>query len=310
MVVTAPEHLSSTAMTDAMTTRIRNRRATRSLVALAAACLLLASCGSADGEEEGEPERRGALPVLGRSFVLAEVTDAGEPVEIADGSKARLDFDDDGVLSGNGGCNDFTADVDQARLDDGRLVATELSMDAAECDSNELMEQEASFASLLTDGSAWRMVVEDLVLRDGDRELRFEDESTVKPDRDFEETMWVLDTLIYEDVPQNSPDDASASMQFRADGSVELDAGCNTGSGSWTLEDDQLTIDGIALTRSSCFDIRADLEEVVLRRIDEAPLEVIVEGDRLTLMADAGNGMSFVAEASAESGTDSGESEG
>jgi heat shock protein HslJ len=275
---------------------VRARRSIRPLLValLGLAGLLVAACGDAEDSTTTTEPRRAAAPLLEHAFVGDDVTVGGEPDPLVDGSELRISFDAEGTLSAGAGCNNMFGETDPEVLDAGRLEVAQLGSTEMAC-SEELMAQEQWFADLLTTGVSWRYddASREVVLEGDDVVIRLTDEELVRPVVPFEETAWRSDSLIRGEVVSSTTDDFAATLRFLEDGTVEINSGCNTGSASWTLEDDVLRIEAIALTRMACDNAGGELEAWLLNVLAAHPVTVERLADRLTLTGSEGLGISF-----------------
>lgn len=82
----------------------------------------------------------------------------------------------------------------------------------------------------------------------------------------------------------SAPAGSTAAITFGTDGTVTVDTGCNSGSGTVTYShDDQLQVSDLAVTERACVDeAPASLERTILAVLAE-PLVWVVEGDHLTV---------------------------
>jgi heat shock protein HslJ len=86
------------------------------------------------------------------------------------------------------------------------------------------------------------------------------------------------------------PAGATASIVFKADGSLELNPGCNRGGGTWKLQGSGIEISGIVLTKMACQGPGGQLEGAVLQALGSGQLQATIEADVLTLRG-AGGGL-------------------
>ncbi|TVR26401.1 MAG: META domain-containing protein [Ilumatobacter sp.] len=128
-----------------------------------------------------------------------------------------------------------------------------------------LMDQDTWLAGLLTGSPAVALDADELVLTsaDGVTVVTMLDREVADPDRPLEVTRWLLESTISE-------------------GTVAVESGCNTGSGSVTVGEDTLTFGPIATSARECESDLMDLEAAVFAALDgEATYEI--EADVLTI---------------------------
>src|SRR5262245_22365775 len=63
--------------------------------------------------------------------------------------------------------------------------------------------------------------------------LHLRDERAVTPDQPITGPTWVVDSIVSGDAVSSVPDGAVATIAFHADGTIDVDGGCNQGSGRW-----------------------------------------------------------------------------
>jgi heat shock protein HslJ len=154
-----------------------------------------------------------------------------------------------------------------------------------------LMSQDAWIAAFLP-GSTPTLAGDTLTLSKDDVTLTFLDDEVANPDQALEGTRWVVDGIITADAVSSVPLGATAALTFDA-GTVNVEAGCNTGSGSYTLGEGSVTFGPIATTRMACADEAMALEAAVLQVLTgEATYEI--DADTLTLRNGA-NGLTLKA---------------
>ena len=88
-----------------------------------------------------KPIRVGPKPLAGTRWLLQTVDGASVPVD----TESTLAFDSSGTISGNGGCNDFTAGVD---ISGDALLPGALHVEGAPCDAALMALQSRYFAAL------------------------------------------------------------------------------------------------------------------------------------------------------------------
>lgn len=283
------------------------RRRTRVAVALVTvAALALTACGDSDDVGTGDTTAPTTLPstsvpvtgsaaLLGRSFIGTDITVDGEPKVLIGDSTLRLAFDEDGTVGAQAGCNSMGGTPDAAALDDGRLIITGgVMMTEMACNPEALMDQDTWFAELLGNGLDWTLEDDDLVLVSGGTVIRLTDRAVAEPDMDLAGTVWTVDGIIDGDAVSSVPADVAATVVLKSDGTAEVHTGCNSGSGSWSRTGDQLTLGSVALTKMACLGEAGELEEAVTPTLESGTLTIEIDGSHLTLLAEDGNGLTFV----------------
>lgn len=241
------------------------------LVIAIGTALAAAGCGAATGE------------LANRTFVSVAVTDGGGPKVLAPGTQIRLDFEPR-TLSANAGCNTFGGDY---RVDAGRLQLESGGMTAMGCPPD-LQAQDQWLIALLGSKPAVRLVGNDLTLEGGSISIHLLDREVANPDLDLVGPTWTVESILDGDAVSSVPAGATASLTFKADGTVDLNAGCNRGSGTWRLDGGGITITGVALTKMACLGGAGELEAAVMRVLSGARLATDIDANVLTLTSGQG----------------------
>jgi heat shock protein HslJ len=80
---------------------------------------------------------------------------------------------------------------------------------------------------------------------------------------------------------------ATPTIRFGSDRRVHGNTGCNIANGSYTVEEDRLTVSALAMTRRACLDERGnELERAYVRAV-EGTRRYRIEGGELQLLDDA-----------------------
>ena len=268
-----------------------NQRTRLFCLAISAATLLAAcSSGATPSTRISPPPSAppgggsGAVPVDGKTYLSTAATG----VTLVPGTRIRLSFTD-GRLDASGGCNSIGG---RYTIAGGRLSTTQMMTTEMGCDGPR-MQQDSWLAGLLGD-SAITVAGDTLTLDDGNIQLTMLDHEVADPDRPIEGTRWVLDGLVSGDTASSVPAGISASMRI-VGGRVEVDTGCNTGSGTVDVAPDTLTFGPLALTKKACGPGPAAVEGAMTRVLTGTD-RYVIEADTLTLDA-GGAGLTFRAAA-------------
>ena len=218
----------------------------------------------------------GATDLDGRTFVAT----AADGHELVPGSIVSIDFDGTHV-GGTGGCNSFGGST--WSLAGGRLVVTGLGMTEMACDPPALMAQDEWFASFLGAGPLVALDGDTLTLTGGDASLVLTDRALTDPDRELTGTSWQLDSLIAGDAVSSVPLEVERTPTLVVgDGQVEVDAGCNTGSGPITVGDGTIEFGPLTTTLILCDGAVGAVETHVLAVL-QGTAEYVIDADQLTL---------------------------
>lgn len=237
---------------------------------------LVAACGGSAIGPTGSGDLRG------RTFLSTSVTESGVPRELAAGTRVSLRFTDDGRLLADAGCNTLAGAVGTRG---GRLSVEDMSVTGIGCD-RQRHDQDGWLAEFLQAEPAWRLDGDDLVLSTATSELVLADRATVEPDLALEGTRWMVDTVVEGDVASSVPAGATAWLVFRA-GTIEVAAGCNTGSAAFRQERDTLAIGELTLTAKACQPDLMRLEHAVVTVLD-GEISFDIEADVLRLKHPSG----------------------
>jgi heat shock protein HslJ len=257
----------------------------RLLLSLVPLTLIAAACGDDQSSEvpaTDTPETTSSRAAMldERTFLSTEVTGH----ELIDGTIIQLGFAD-GSLSANVGCNQLFGGY---RLDGDVLAADALGQTEMACE-DALMEQDTWLSGLLTGSPIVALDADELTLTsaDGATVVTMLDREVADPDRPLEGTRWVVESTISADAVSSIPSGATASITI-TDGTVAVESGCNTGSGSVTVGEDALTFGPIATTTRACEDDLMNLESAVFATLVEE-VTYAIEANVLTIRSgDAG----------------------
>jgi heat shock protein HslJ len=75
---------------------------------------------------------------------------------------------------------------------------------------------------------------------------------------------WTVDSIVAGDAVSSVPGVVVATLQFGADGRVEVATGCNEGRGTYRADPDTITFDDIAVTDMACEAAAGSMEAAVL----------------------------------------------
>ena len=231
----------------------------------------------------------GAPPAAldGRTFVSTAVTQGGEPFELVPDTEIRLTFTD-GNLSASAGCNTIGGTY---RLDGGTLVFEGGGMTEMGCDP-ERHAQDDWLSELLGSRPSLSLAGNELGITAGDTVISLVDREIAEPDLPLIGPLWTVDSLFSGDAVSSLPDGAVATLQFADDGTLEINAGCNTGSGRYTVDGSTMSLGDVVLTDMACAGAGGELEEAVLRVLSAGDLDFSIDAGSLTIMAgDVGLGL-------------------
>lgn len=247
----------------------------RRLVLLLAGALALAGCGTGSAPSDG-------ADITGE-WQLASGTTLGAELLLPPGTTATLALSG-GEANGVAFCNRFSAsyELDGSSFEISDIGSTEIGCEPA------VMAAESTYLAALDVVDTAVLDGDDLLLTGPGVELRF-GPVPVGPDSPLEGTRWVLDTLV--DGGTASSVLGEAQLELAADGTMTASTGCRSIGGTWRSEGDLLVLDA-AYDSFRCPPPADRQDEHVLGVFAARPIAAI-DGDRLTLTADDGRGLSY-----------------
>jgi heat shock protein HslJ len=177
------------------------------------------------------------------------------------GSTLTMQFGEDGVLSGNGGCNNYngTYTVDGDKITIGALAATRMACS----DPAGVMEQETLFLTALQTAATYKIAGNQLEMRTVDGALAVDAAiPTAAPaatENPIINILWQWTTLTNKVTGETTtvPNPEKYTLIFYADGTLTGQADCNNFSGTYT-QDSGLVITLGASTMAFCGDDSLD----------------------------------------------------
>jgi heat shock protein HslJ len=218
----------------------------------------------------------------GREFLSTGITDGGARFDLVPGTRVRLTFTDDHV-SASAGCNIFGATY---RIEGGRLVIDGGAMTEMGCDEARNAQDQWLF-SFLGSKPAATLAGTDFTLDNGRAIMRLVDRTIAEPDVNIVGRTWTVTSIIQGDTVASVPAGATATLVFGNDGSVNVNAGCNRGRGSWLAQGTGIAFQGIALTKMACEGPAGALETAVLAVLNAGAVQASIRANVLTLQAAA-----------------------
>lgn len=249
--------------------------------ALLAVVLAVAGCGDRGTSASGG----GDSPLRGRTFLSTAVTEDGKPHQLPEKSRVRLQFTDDGRLIADAGCNSMQGPVS---IDGGRIEVRDLASTGMGC-PGALQDQDGWLANLLSAKPSWKLDGTTLVVTSPSTEVTLADREVAEPDLPLQGTKWTLDTVLDGDVASNSPDMTKAWLQFDKD-TVQVSAGCNSGSGTYEVSGGTIRVGDVATTRKACEPELMTVENAVLAVL-HGEITYSIDSNRLTLKGNGGKGL-------------------
>lgn len=242
-----------------------------------AATVALAACGGTPAASSASAVRSADPPVglEGRTFLSAASTGR---VLVA-GSQVRITFQG-GSVSISAGCNSMSSPY---QVVDGRLQTDQMAMTEMAC-AEPLMAQDQWIAAFVS-GAGIRLDGDTLTLGKDGETLTLVDRVVADPDRALLGIRWVVDGIVSGGSVGSVPQGVTAALTF-SDGRVDVEAGCNRGTGSVEIGPDAITFGPIGLTKMACVGTVMLVEDAVMAALS-GEVSYDIEAD--TLMLEAGS---------------------
>lgn len=213
-------------------------------------------------------------PLAGTRWQLVEMNGAVEPF-------VTLTFDDQGRVSGNGGCNryggGYSTEGDSIRF-------TNLFSTMMACPH---LEVERAFFTALGSASTFELRDDSLIIRYG----AAGEALVFGPAPTLEGSMWQLAAI--DGAP--AADGALVTLLFAEDGSLVGDSGCNRYRSSYSADADAgtLMIEPVLSTRRACLSEELSAQEAALLTGLEAAARYSLRPDRLIITTAQGQRLEF-----------------
>lgn len=243
-----------------------SRRA-RPLVALAAiGMIVLGACSSG---ATASPKAAPGVPLEGTPWQLGEYVGAGGravPVPASVIVTANLA---DGTISGNSGCNSYAGayQVDGDKLQIGEIAGTKMACAGA------AGTVESAYLQILGLVESYAISGETLEMRNGEGTITLRFEVTEAPA--LEGTTWAATGINTGTGVASLLADTKVTATFGEDGTVSGSSGCNTYSGSFSLDGDVIEVGELASTMMACADDVMQQETAYLAALRSAAVYVI-----------------------------------
>ena len=269
-----------------------------------AAVVFLAACGGDDdadvlppvdstsgSDAPAEEPAADSGEVPAGSWRAAEGVVDGSEVTLIPGYDVTIEIAG-GEIRGTAACNGFGGAVE---IDaDGTFAVRDLAITEMGCVDDGVMELEQTFVGSLLQFDTWSLDGERLVLSSGASAWTFvRPEPT--PTADLVGTVWVLDTYLSGDAATNASGMESATLTLNADGSLVGSTGCRELAGAWQEEGAAIVVTAFEAFGDPAVDCLADAEQIdrwVVNVLGDR-FTAAIDGDRLTLTAPGGDGLSY-----------------
>jgi heat shock protein HslJ len=229
----------------------------------------------------------------GRQFLSTGVTQGGAAYALVPNTRIRLSFDTTGGLSVSAGCNTIGGTY---VIDGNRLVITATGMTEMGCDQPRF-DQDDWLNAFLAANPGFVLNGNDLTLTSGDTVITLLDREIAEPDQPLGGPTWLLDSIITGgDVVSSIPAGVSATITFHADGTVDINYGCNAGGGQYAIDGDSISFSQLIHTDMACLGAAGQIEAAVSAVLAGDLVTFTVDASSLTLTAANGDGLQFIAQ--------------
>jgi heat shock protein HslJ len=106
---------------------------------------------------------------------------------------------------------------------------------------------------------------------------------------------WSLSSIIDGDAASSIPEGATATLLFKDDGQVQIDFGCNSGGGQYTVDGDTIRFSELVTTDMACGGDKGAVEAAVVSVIKNGDVTFSIDHTTLTLQSPNGHGLQYAA---------------
>jgi heat shock protein HslJ len=233
------------------------------------------------------------VPFLSTGWVLSSLVTPDGEIDVPPASAPVIIFPEDGNMTGNGGCNQLSSEFTSG---EGTISIGEIATTMMYCE--DVMDVEAGFTAGLAQVTRYEIT--------GDRRLVLSDEQYTTVLTFFttefmlEQTQWRLYVLTGEEIPEIINVTLTLSPEGKnREGTVFGSAGCNRYSGTYSLNEDRLTVNVLAVTAMMC-DASMETEDAFLAALQDE-LTFQIQFNRLILTSE-NNTLLFLGEQTSMAG--------
>lgn len=231
-------------------------------------------------DQPGGGKKVDAPALEGRVFLAQKVTEGGAPRPLVEGTQLSLSFHEKSRIGAHAGCNSMGGGY---AVEDGALVISNGAITEKACPG--VLEQEGWYMGFLGKRPALTVDGDTLVLEGGGVRIEYLDRKIATPDLALVGPTWTVDTIVTKDFASHAAWPKPATLVFGADGSLQVEAGCNGGRGTYRVSGKEITFESVGLTEMACADPLANELETAVSRLFIGPQPVTFEitVDRLSL---------------------------
>lgn len=215
------------------------------------------------------------LALEGRDFRLQ----SAEGYELVAGTTMYVRFRD-GNLSAGADCNSMGGEY---TVRDDTLIVSELFRTERGCETQAHYTQDEWLSAFLLAKPALKLDENVLVLRAKGATLSFLDREVADPDRDLVGALWTVDSFLKDDAVSNLPSMRDPTIEFRADGSYQVDTTCNVLSGRYQVRGERVVLSNQSGTDASCGGAANVADAHLQQLFGRSELPFAIEARRLTL---------------------------
>jgi len=231
-------------------------------------------------------------PLVGTTWQLTAYNNGkGGITSVLAGTEITAVFGEDGMVAGSAGCNDYKATYEVT--DFGIKVGPVASTRKMCSEPEGTMEQEAAYLKALESATAYEIRSDKLSLvtaADGVLLAAFQ---ATDEGLEIVGVVWKWVQTLESNDTKRIPDDPSKyTLEFLPDGKVSIEADCNQGSGTYTINGQQISIEILITTLAAC--PPGSLEQEYIADLNAAVIYFTQDGDLyLDMKFDTGT-MKFV----------------
>ena len=267
-------------------------RALSLFVVLTAGCVSLVGCGStvtsnsvnSNGTSATAPGSGVASsPEAGRTFLSTAVSGH----TLLEGTRIVFAFDTQGTFTADAGCNTMGGGY---AISDGRFrTVGPLGATAVGCPA-ESLAQDDWLSALLASKPTVTIAGDTLVITGDIATVTLLDKRTAEPNYPLIGTRWLVETIVQSGSASTPPQGAAGWVLFNADGTINVNFGCNSGSGTFASTSSDITLSILQTTKLPCPSGAAQLETPMLDGLTGTVVYTI-SADALTLTSRDGRGL-------------------
>lgn len=201
------------------------------------------------------------------NWVLVGYGDALNPTVVEPGTYVTINFSaTDDQVSGAGGCNNYFTSY--TANDDGILtINSPVGSTKMACETG--MEQETMFLGALETVTGYIVTDKDSLLLNYDSGTVYDEQLVFIPETHLIDTVWVLTAYGQPENLTSSKPGVITTAVFSADGTLNGNTGCNNYVASYTLQDNQISIN-LPITNLAACGIGMEQEQAFLLLLESA----------------------------------------